>query len=138
MSGFDPDGPLPDILKTNASKSTRERMIRLARDEWLTIRQLAQRAQSYAGLAFVGTLESIADEMEQWLGVGSDGFSIMSPDCRVDSTSSSTGPCPNCSDAGWSGRNMTVRRYSTISDCRVRPIASFQGRDMSNFRQARA
>ena len=138
MSGFDPDRPLPDILETNASKSTRERMIRLARDERLTIRQLAQRAQSYAGLAFVGTPASIADEMEQWLGVGSDGFSIMSPGFQVASTLSSTGPCPNCSDAGWSGRNMTVRRFATISDCRVRPIASSRSRDMSNYRQARA
>lgn len=79
VSGFDPDGPLPEIPETNASKSARERMIRLARDEKLTIRQLAQKAGSYAGLAFVGTPASIADEMEQWLGVGSDGFNIMFP-----------------------------------------------------------
>ena len=79
VSGFDPDGPLPDIPETNASKSARERMVRLARAENLTIRQLAQKAGSYAGLAFVGTPASIADEMEQWLGVGSDGFNIMFP-----------------------------------------------------------
>lgn len=79
VSGFDPDGPLPDIPETNASKSARERMVRLARDEKLTIRQLSQKAGSYAGLAFVGTPASIADEMEQWLGEGSDGFNIMFP-----------------------------------------------------------
>src|SRR5688572_25017688 len=40
-SGFDPDGPLPEIPETNASKSGRERVIDLARREQLTVRQLA-------------------------------------------------------------------------------------------------
>ena len=80
VSGYDPDGPLPEIPETNASKSARERILRLARDEKLTIRQLAQKAGSYSGLAFVGTPESIADEMEQWLvEEGSDGFNVMFP-----------------------------------------------------------
>ncbi|APT59411.1 monooxygenase [Roseomonas gilardii] len=78
VSGYDPDGPLPEIPETNASRSARERMIELARRENLSIRQLAQRAGSYAGLAFVGTPGSIADEMEQWLVErGSDGFNVM-------------------------------------------------------------
>ena len=80
VSGYDPDAPLPEIPETNASKSARERILRLARDEKLTIRQLAQKAGSYSGLAFVGTPESIADEMEQWLvEEGSDGFNVMFP-----------------------------------------------------------
>jgi alkanesulfonate monooxygenase SsuD/methylene tetrahydromethanopterin reductase-like flavin-dependent oxidoreductase (luciferase family) len=78
VSGFDPDGPLPEVPETNASKSARERMVELARKENLTIRQLAQKAGSYAGLAFVGTPASIADEMEQWLHEGgSDGFNVL-------------------------------------------------------------
>jgi len=78
VSLYDPDGPLPEIPETNASRSARERMIELARRENLTIRQLAQRAGSYAGLAFVGTPRSVADEMEQWLVErGSDGFNVM-------------------------------------------------------------
>jgi len=80
VSGFDPDGPLPEIPETNASKSQRERLVDLARTGNLTIRQLAQKAGSYAGLAFVGTPASIADEMEQWLvEEGSDGFNVMFP-----------------------------------------------------------
>jgi FMN-dependent oxidoreductase (nitrilotriacetate monooxygenase family) len=80
VSGFDPDGPLPDIPETNASKSQRERMLTLAREGNLTIRQLAQKAGSYSGLAFVGTPASIADEMERWLmEEGSDGFNVMFP-----------------------------------------------------------
>ena len=80
VSGFDPDGPLPEIPESNASKSSREHTIRLAREQGLTIRQLAARAGSYAGLSFVGTASSIADEMEAWLEErGSDGFNIMFP-----------------------------------------------------------
>ena len=79
-SKFDPDGPLPDIPETNASKSGRERAIALARRENLTVRQLAQRFGGYAGLSFVGTPKTIADEMEQWLVEdGCDGFNIMFP-----------------------------------------------------------
>ena len=79
-SRFDPDAPLPDIPGTNDSKSGRERVIALARRDGLTVRQLAQRLGGYAGLAFVGTPQTIADEMEAWLtGEGSDGFNIMFP-----------------------------------------------------------
>ncbi|AFY31750.1 LLM class flavin-dependent oxidoreductase [Calothrix sp. PCC 7507] len=80
VSGFDPDGFLPEIPETNAGKSGRERVIALAQRENLTIRQLAQRIGSYGGLAFVGTPQTIADDMEQWLiEEGSDGFNIMFP-----------------------------------------------------------
>lgn len=79
-SRFDPDGPLPDIPETNDSRSARERAIELARREGLTVRQLAQRLGGYAGLAFIGTPASIADEMQEWLeNEGSDGFNIMFP-----------------------------------------------------------
>lgn len=77
-SKFDPDGPLPDIPESNASKSGRERAITLAKRENLTVRQLAQRLGGYSGAAMVGTPETIADEMEEWLEArGSDGFTIM-------------------------------------------------------------
>jgi alkanesulfonate monooxygenase len=80
VSGFDPDGPLPEIPETNASQSARERVIALAQRDGLTIRQLASRAGSYGGAAFMGTPQSIADEMEQWLyEEGSDGFNVMFP-----------------------------------------------------------
>ncbi len=80
VSGFDPDGPLPEIPETNASKTAREKVLEEARAHNLTIRQLAAKAGSYAGLAFVGTPASIADEMELWLEErGSDGFVVMFP-----------------------------------------------------------
>jgi FMN-dependent oxidoreductase (nitrilotriacetate monooxygenase family) len=79
-SGFDPDGPLPEIPESNASQSARQRIVDWAREEGLTVRQLAQRVGGYSGLQMVGTAKSIADEMEQWLvEEGSDGFNIMFP-----------------------------------------------------------
>jgi FMN-dependent oxidoreductase (nitrilotriacetate monooxygenase family) len=79
-SKFDPDKPLPEVPESNASKSGRERVLALARREGLTVRQLAGRFGGYAGLSMVGTPESIADEMEEWLmSGGSDGFNVMFP-----------------------------------------------------------
>src|SRR5271155_1760032 len=80
-SKFDPDAPLPDnIPESNASKSGRERAIALGKRENLTVRQLAQRLGGYSGLAMVGTPETIADEMEEWLETeASDGFTVMFP-----------------------------------------------------------
>ena len=79
-SRFDPDGPLPEIPESNASKSARERAIAVARRDGLTVRQLAQRLGGYSGLAMVGTPAMIADQMEEWLlAEGSDGFNIMFP-----------------------------------------------------------
>src|SRR5271167_3255135 len=79
-SGFDLDGPLPEIPESNASKSGRERVIERARRDNLTVRQLAQIAGSYGGLALVGTPAMIADQMEEWLfSEACDGFNIMFP-----------------------------------------------------------
>lgn len=80
-SKFDPDGPLPENLpESNATKSGRDRAELLARREGLNVRQLAQRLGGYSGLAMVGTAETIADDMEEWLHTeGSDGFTVMFP-----------------------------------------------------------
>jgi FMN-dependent oxidoreductase (nitrilotriacetate monooxygenase family) len=79
-SKFDPDGPLPPIPESNASKSGRDRLVELAARENLTVRQLAQRVGGFAGLAFVGTPATIADQMEEWLFTDAcDGFNVMFP-----------------------------------------------------------
>jgi FMN-dependent oxidoreductase (nitrilotriacetate monooxygenase family) len=79
-SGFELDAPLPDIPETNDSKSSRERVIELARRENFTVRQLAQYVGGYGGQSFVGTPASIADEMEEWLETRAcDGFNVMFP-----------------------------------------------------------
>src|SRR5271163_64401 len=79
-SVFDPDAPLPEIPESNASETSRDRVVAMAKRENLTVRQLAQRLGGYSGLAFVGTPETIADSMEEWLlGEGCDGFNVMFP-----------------------------------------------------------
>ena len=79
-SAFDPDGPLPEIPESNASKSGRERVLALAAQEKLTVRQLAGRLGGYSGLPMLGTPAMIADQMEEWLlGAGCDGFNVMFP-----------------------------------------------------------
>ena len=79
-SKFDPEGPLPEIPETNASKTGRERTIEVAQRENLNVRQLAQRLGGYSGLAFVGTPQTIADQMQEWLETNAcDGFNIMFP-----------------------------------------------------------
>ena len=79
-SKFDPDGPLPEIPETNQSQSGRARAVALAQREGLTVRQLAQRLGGYAGLGFVGSVKTVADQMEQWfVERGCDGFNVMFP-----------------------------------------------------------
>jgi len=44
------------------------------------VRQLAQHYGGYSGLAFVGTPETIAEEMGRWLNEeASDGFTVVMP-----------------------------------------------------------
>ncbi|GLK78368.1 LLM class flavin-dependent oxidoreductase [Methylopila turkensis] len=80
VSGFDPDAPLPELPPTNASRSSQDKIMGFARRENLTVRQLAQRVGGYSGLAFVGTPETVADQMQEWLEAeGCDGFNVMFP-----------------------------------------------------------
>ncbi|WP_414447215.1 LLM class flavin-dependent oxidoreductase [Burkholderia sp. 22PA0099] len=79
VSGFDPDAPLPEIPESNASHTSRQRVLDLAAGG-LSVRELAQRVGGYSGLEFVGTPADIADSMQQWLEEeGSDGFNVMFP-----------------------------------------------------------
>lgn len=81
VSRFDLDGPLPEIPQTNASQSAREKLVEMAAERRLTVRQLAQIVGgSYGSLEFVGTPRSIADSMEEWLMTEAcDGFNVMFP-----------------------------------------------------------
>src|SRR4029079_15877992 len=79
-SGFDPDGQLPPIPETNASKSGRQRLVDVAARDKLTVSQLAQRVGGYGGVSFFRAPHTISDQMEDWLvSRGSDGFNIMFP-----------------------------------------------------------
>ena len=82
VSELDLDGPLPDELPpTNASHTSRQKLVDMARNDKLTVRQLAQ----YVGGAFgtlemIGTPAMIADQMQEWLeSRACDGFNVMFP-----------------------------------------------------------
>jgi FMN-dependent oxidoreductase (nitrilotriacetate monooxygenase family) len=81
VSKFDLDAPLPDIPETNASKSGRQKLVDMARNENLTVRELAQRVGgSFGSLEMIGTPATIADAMEEWLAhEASDGFNVLFP-----------------------------------------------------------
>ena len=82
LSPYPPDAPLPDLppVKTD-SQSTRAIWVNLAREEKLTIGELAMRATHGRGKsAVVGTPQQIADHMEKWFSQGAaDGFNIQPP-----------------------------------------------------------
>ncbi|WP_437883831.1 LLM class flavin-dependent oxidoreductase [Pseudomonas sp. LRF_L74] len=66
FSQFPLDEPLPELgdIGKDSFKSTAEGYLRIAREENLTLRQLALRASS-PGLQFVGTAEQIADRLQK-------------------------------------------------------------------------
>ena len=104
-SGFDLDGPLPDIPETNASKSGRERVIACARRDNLTVRAAgADRSAAMAGSHGRHTAHDRRPDGGMALSDACDGFNIMFPSCRPGSTNSSTGSCRNCSGAAYSAR----------------------------------
>ena len=76
----DLDAPFPDLgdLGANSHKGTSERIKASARDEQLTLREVALRF-SKPDRAFVGTPEQVADALQQWFeGRAADGFIVNS------------------------------------------------------------
>ncbi|MET0363850.1 MAG: LLM class flavin-dependent oxidoreductase [Sphingobium sp.] len=72
------DAPFPDLagVTLNSYKGQAERIIRIAREEKLTLRQTAHRL-SFGRKGFVGGPETIADEIERWFtGRAADGFNV--------------------------------------------------------------
>lgn len=77
FSQYELDAPFPDLsgVTLNSYKGAAERLIRVAREENLTLRQAAYRGQGAKG--FVGSPETVADEIERWFtGRAADGFNI--------------------------------------------------------------
>lgn len=86
FSRFDPDGPFPSDLSSNAGKSRLGLLSKLARDENLSLRELGRRVATGRGhLVVKGTPSDIADVMEYWYTTGAaDGFNIMAPAFNKD------------------------------------------------------
>jgi len=115
-SGFDLDGPLPEIPESNASKSGRERVIERARRDNLTVRQLAQIAGSYGGHALVARRRR---SPTRWRNGSTarpaTGSTSCSRGCRAASTISSTGSSPNYNAAASSAANTKAKPRARTS-----------------------
>lgn len=80
-SAFDLDGPLPVIPESNASRSSRDKLLSMARERDMTVRELAQWVGgAYGILEMLGTPAMIADQMQAWFDARAcDGFNVMFP-----------------------------------------------------------
>jgi len=81
LSPFDPDGPLPPIPETRASRGTMKRIIDHAARENLSIIRIARQiAAGRTSKTVTGTAEQVADLLEHWFREGAaDGFVIAAP-----------------------------------------------------------
>ena len=81
LSGYDVDGPLPELDENNVISSRAKLLSDMARRENLTIRQLYTRIAGGRGhFDICGSAVEVADEMQRWFETGAaDGFNIMPP-----------------------------------------------------------
>jgi len=76
FSQYDPDAPFPELgdIGANSFRSTTDRIKQDAREQGLSLRQVALQAVSPRP-NFIGTPEHVADELIRWFDAGaSDGF----------------------------------------------------------------
>ncbi|MEG3131600.1 LLM class flavin-dependent oxidoreductase [Pantoea cypripedii] len=81
LSGYSPDDPVPELPLTQGNQSRQALLLKFAREENLTIRQLYWHVTGTRGhWAVFGSAEEIADVLEEWFTAGAaDGFNIMAP-----------------------------------------------------------
>ena len=81
LSGYDVDGPLPDVPHDKVISSRVTLLIDMAQRENMTIRQLyTQIAGGRGHYDICGTPSHIADIMQEWFETGAaDGFNVMPP-----------------------------------------------------------
>lgn len=80
FSQYSLDEPFPDLgdFGSNSFRSTTDKIKREAREEGLTLRQVALRSATPRG-GFIGTPQQVADKLQQWFEEkGADGFILHS------------------------------------------------------------
>ena len=80
LTGFDPDGPLPDKLRPDVRDVSRAELnLRLAREHNWTLRQLYELTViSHGHHLVVGSATDVADVMEKWIKEeAADGFNVL-------------------------------------------------------------
>ena len=79
LTKFPLDGPLPELPPSNAAKARQALVVKTARDNNMTLRQIARHTAAGTGhRVLVGTPQYMADEIETWLKEEAvDGFNIV-------------------------------------------------------------
>jgi len=76
----EPVPPLPPAAEFTGPQGRYETILRIVEKDAPTVRELLGTLAAGGGHAtMIGTPESIADEMESWIGRGADGFNLMCP-----------------------------------------------------------
>ncbi|MGV8871503.1 MAG: LLM class flavin-dependent oxidoreductase [Rhodococcus sp. (in: high G+C Gram-positive bacteria)] len=76
----EPVPPLPPAAEFTGPQGRYETILRIVEKDAPTVRDLLGTLAAGGGHAtMIGTPESIADEMESWIGRGADGFNLMCP-----------------------------------------------------------
>lgn len=85
LSGYDLDGPFPELAEEKLKASRPRMMVDIARKHSFTIRQLYQYIASARGhWTLIGTPEQVVDQMQQWFeNEAADGFNILPPTTPV-------------------------------------------------------
>lgn len=79
FSRHDLDAPFPDVahLAENGGRTGASKIIGRAREENLTLRQVAESISEFRRSPFVGAPETVADSIEQWFDAGTfDGINL--------------------------------------------------------------
>jgi FMN-dependent oxidoreductase (nitrilotriacetate monooxygenase family) len=77
LTGYDVDGPMPDLDFAPRVKSIADRILARARRDNMTIRQLYNHIVA-GGFLLIGTPADIVDGMQEWFEAGAcDGFNIL-------------------------------------------------------------
>jgi FMN-dependent oxidoreductase (nitrilotriacetate monooxygenase family) len=81
FSHYDIDGPVPDLPLTTGNQTFQAKLLETARRDNLTIRQLYLRyASGYGHRQIIGSVEQVADELEESFHAGAaDGFALSIP-----------------------------------------------------------
>jgi alkanesulfonate monooxygenase SsuD/methylene tetrahydromethanopterin reductase-like flavin-dependent oxidoreductase (luciferase family) len=114
-TSLDLDAPLPAHVGTDARSETNKSrfglIVKLARREHLTVRQLLTRVGGGRGhFVQAGTASEIADTMQQWFDAGAtDGFNVMAPVLPADLKSFSALVMPELRRRGLIGDIPTDR-----------------------------
>ena len=122
-AAFPLDGPLPEVVDATYKKGSTTafgNVLRWAREEKLTIRQLYQRFAGARGQrSLIGSAAQIVDEMEEWfLNHACDGFLVQPSHVPGGFDDFVALVSPSCRSAASSAPNMKGRPCAISSACR--------------------